>query len=342
MYKVIFSPLVLSLLMQFANQSITNINKTIVLQSTSTMSSNSIPIINTNRNDASETFLNCQQDKEFTNEPRNAKFHTNDVISFWQIFDQHNPKIDAAIIEKEYLEKGSIGLKAFIKNRIESGKYMSKIVNKNIDYYKYIRPYTLTIEEKRKHFYKHFEKLKLLYPEAIFPDVYFVIGANNTGGATFKGGLIIGLERFGKSNENFNPALDIEELDNVIIHELIHFQQKYTKDNSLLAQSIKEGAADLICEMITGSHSNKKLHLFANEHKNELWTEFKSKMYDTNWTNWLYGGNKIKSRPKDLGYWMGYEICKAYYNKSTDKKKAISEILNIRDFKNFLEESNYN
>ena len=39
---------------------------------------------------------------------------------------------------------------------------------------------------------------------------------------------------------------------------------------------------------------------------------------------------------------MGYQICKTYYNKMADKQKAISDILNIDDFKRFFEESGYN
>jgi hypothetical protein len=38
---------------------------------------------------------------------------------------------------------------------------------------------------------------------------------------------------------------------------------------------------------------------------------------------------------------MGYEICKAYYEKATDKKAAIKEMLELQDPKAFLEKSRY-
>ncbi|TMI66321.1 MAG: hypothetical protein E6H07_10615 [Bacteroidetes bacterium] len=74
-----------------------------------------------------------------------------------------------------------------------------------------------------------------------------------------------------------------------------------------------------MAQVVARSHDiNKKLFLFCNFH------------------------HSFESRPKDLGYWMGYKITKAYYTKATDKTKAIQEILNIKDFTSFLADSGYN
>ena len=45
--------------------------------------------------------------------------------------------------------------------------------------------------------------------------------------------------------------------------------------------------------------------------------------------NWLYNGEESKKRPADLGYYIGYEICKAYYENSKDKPKALIEIIEL-------------
>lgn len=277
----------------------------------------------------------------FSVTPDSVVFHTTDIHNFWKLYDQFHSKIPGDVLQTEYIDKGSPGVKGFVKNRIESGKNLSKVVKSEQDYYEYIRPFTISIDNKKDQFYQCFEKLKLLYPPAVFPDVYFVIGANNTGGTTFDKGLIIGAERFGKQNEVHKPPLDIENVHRVITHESIHFQQKYIKDNSLLAQAIREGAADFLCELVTGDHSsNKEMYAYGDSHVKELWEEFKSKMHQTDWTGWLYF-QKDKSRPKDLGYWMGYKICKAYYTNSTDKQQAVYEILNIQDFKSFIDKSKF-
>ena len=45
--------------------------------------------------------------------------------------------------------------------------------------------------------------------------------------------------------------------------------------------------------------------------------------------DWLYGNLSDKDdRPTDLGYWMGYKITEAYFNKQEDKHKAIHNIIN--------------
>lgn len=283
-----------------------------------------------------------RQETGITANPREAKFHTEDIVQFWKLMDQYNTKITGEILQTEYIDKGSAGVKGFVKNRIESGKNLSKVVKGEMEYYQYVRPFTQSIDEKKELFYTCFEKLKQLYPEAVFPDIYFVIGANNTGGTTFEKGLIIGAERFGKPNNVHKPALDIENVHRVITHESIHFQQHYVQNNSLLAQTIREGAADFICELVTGDHSsNKEMYAYGERHKKELTEEFISKMNLNDWNGWLYY-QKDKSRPKDLGYWMGYKICKAYYENSTDKQKAIRDMLTIQDFKEFFQKSKFN
>ncbi|NEM98820.1 hypothetical protein GXP69_14040 [Pontibacter sp. BT327] len=64
-------------------------------------------------------------------------------------------------------------------------------------------------------------------------------------------------------------------------------------------------------------------------------------MLGTDISNWLYNGLKSTDKPGDLGYYMGYKICEAYYNNSEDKKQAIKEILDIKDHQAFLEKSGY-
>jgi uncharacterized protein YjaZ len=50
-------------------------------------------------------------------------------------------------------------------------------------------------------------------------------------------------------------------------------------------------------------------------------------MWNAEAKDWLYNGNQ--SDPADLGYFMGYQICKAYMKQATDKPKAIAEILEL-------------
>jgi hypothetical protein len=197
----------------------------------------------------------------FTSDPKKAIFHTEDIKLFWNVFDKTYPKFNAEDWQNEYLNKGSIGLKGLIRGRIENGKNLSKILKQQTAYYQYIRPFSLQIDSEKERIYENLQNLKNIYPKAVFPDVYFVIGANNSGGTIFENGLIVGTEKFGKPSSEHNPALKIDLVDELICHELVHFQQNYPKDNSLLAQCIREGSADFICELIAGSHSTSRFML---------------------------------------------------------------------------------
>ena len=53
------------------------------------------------------------------------------------------------------------------------------------------------------------------------------------------------------------------------------------------------------------------------------------------------GCTAASGRPADLGYYIGYHIKKAYYDRAPDKARAIREILHIADARQFLARSGY-
>lgn len=177
-----------------------------------------------------------------------------------------------------------------------------------------------------------FYALEFLYPEAVFPTVYFVVGRLNSGGTISDQGLLIGAEMY----------RDTEGLPHIVAHELIHFQQLPLPDSvrTLLAQSIREGSADFIGELISGKHINTQAHEYGRAHEEELWIEFQDNMAGRDLSAWLYR-DPPGERPADLGYFMGYQITQAYYTRSSDKAAAIREIIGVRDFEQFLLESGY-
>ena len=134
----------------------------------------------------------------------------------------------------------------------------------------------------------------------------------------------------------------LDHLPELVIHESIHFQQKWPEgDTNLLQQSVLEGSADFVAELVTGFVGNIDAKKYGNKNKDKLCKEFIQVMYKGNLQDWLYGTSGKDDRPNDLGYWMGYEIVKAYFEKSPDKKLAIAEILNISDYNEFLKSSEF-
>ncbi|WOK08054.1 DUF2268 domain-containing putative Zn-dependent protease [Imperialibacter roseus] len=268
--------------------------------------------------------------------PKTAQLITSDIEHFWNAFDKDNEKNQAMTYERHYLDNGTAGLKSFIKLRIGNANNLSKAIYENREQYERIRTGSLALPSREDEIRGYFSRLKAVYPKAIFPDVYFLIGRNNSGGTISGKGLLIGMEKYE----------DTDIIPIVVVHELIHYQQRYyfkLKSFSLLEQSIKEGSADFICELVTGTHPYGDIYLYGDQHKDELKAEFRQIMdrkWKEGWDGWMYGGAK-EGRPNDLGYWMGYQIVKSYYEKAEDKKKAVKEMLTIKDFDRFVRESGY-
>jgi hypothetical protein len=215
----------------------------------------------------------------------------------------------------------------------------------------------LAIEDYKPQMLASFKKLKEIHPDAVFPNVYFVIGRMNAGGTvTFKG-LLIGVEMYGKTDDASVAELSgwkkavvvgIEQIPLIVAHELVHYQQRnahltslFGGEVSLLGKSLSEGSADFISKLIAGGHINQQLHEYGNPREKQIWLEFKKEMNSSDTSNWLYQGDKVKDKPADLGYYVGYKIAESYYNKTKDKKQAIKDILEIKDFNAFLKASGY-
>jgi hypothetical protein len=253
-----------------------------------------------------------------TTNPDSARLVTSDIRLFWTALDRAPRDSLGAHLQREYLEKASVGVRDFIPGRIISAEDLAAYITRNRARYDSVRAANLDVTKAESEIRAAFRKLKELYPEARFPDVYFVIGRFNSGGTSSKHGLLIGAEMYR------DPAA----LPAIVSHELIHFQQRYDT-RKLLEHSFMEGSADFVGELISGSQINNAAHRYGMEREAELWKEFSTRFDDTNYFPWMYG-RPTDGKPNDLGYFIGYRIAQAYYNKATDKKQALREIITAR------------
>ena len=51
----------------------------------------------------------------------------------------------------------------------------------------------------------------------------------------------------------------------------------------------------------------------------------------TDFKFWMYGPPPTPGVPSDLGYWIGRRICESYYERATDKSKALVDIIEMRN-----------
>lgn len=280
-------------------------------------------------------------------DPNKIEIITTDIDNFWRAYDQSLPDFNPDSFKELYIKQGTKGLKGFMNGRIKNAENLSSLIKKRPKYYASLREITPKIPAMEAEIKSYLVKMKEIYPDAIFPSVYFLIGAMNSGGTTSRHGLLIGADMYGLTPDTPKEELSqwlisvlkpVDEIPHIVAHELVHFQQKYDGKN-LLSASIKEGSADFIAELVSGRHINDHVHDFANPKEEELWLEFKSRMLEKDYTGWLYSTQK--GRPNDLGYWMGYKIAKSYYDNMTNKLQAVDDIMHIKDFEEFLEKSKY-
>lgn len=288
----------------------------------------------------------------FTGDPNQVKLVTSDIHNFWKAYDL--AKKDTAnrlnIFKRYYVDPGSDGMQDYFATKVWTMKGFINSQDKKPKFYAAIRKNTYLVDAQKPMMVKSFKKFKEIYPDARFPSIYFVIGSFNSGGTVSDTGLLIGLDQSAGSDDIPLDELTLWQRNNLgkvngmpylIAHELIHFNQKdVARDTTLLGGALVEGMADFIGELISGKNANARLHVWAKGKEQQVWTDFRKEMYLNRAKNWIgNGGQETAEKPADLGYWIGYQICKAYYDKSADKNQAIYDMLNVKDYKVFYEKS---
>ena len=266
----------------------------------------------------------------FSEDPLDARFVTEDVDRFWTAYARMD-SLGATAFET-YIAEGTPGLRGFLENRIISADSLYRKVQSMRQRYLDSRSVLQGLETKKKRIRAIYAAMKYWYPDAVFPPVYFVVGRFNSGGTVSEDGIILGAEM----------QQNLDGLPGLVAHELVHFQQPMEHEvYTLLMNSIDEGAADFIGELISGEPMNPAPNRYGEAHLDSLAVEFALRRHGEDTSDWLYGTTGRDARPNDLGYWIGYRIVKAYFDQREDKHAAIERILDPGDYDAFLTESGF-
>jgi tetratricopeptide (TPR) repeat protein len=292
--------------------------------------------------------------KVLNTDPTKARFITTDVHHFYEAYDKaiKDTAHFKQTIKKLYFDRATAGMNDYMGDKVSSIDYFVEHVRNRPAFYAAIRNTTMKTDTYKPAFLASFVKMKSLYDEAKFPDIYFIIGAFTSGGTATNLGLLLGVNQVaGDSKVPLHELSvkqrtrlgDIKAVPDLLAHELIHFQQDGMKnDTTTLSYAIKEGMADFIGELISGNTANPALHSWAKGKEKQTWARFTKDMYYNCYSNWIANSqNATPDNPADQGYWIGYQICKSYYEQNTDKKQAIHDMLHIQDYKTFLAKSKW-
>jgi hypothetical protein len=274
------------------------------------------------------------------------KIITSDIDNFYISFNlAKNDSVNAIkIFDKYYFKKGTKGLRDFYKFKIKDKQIFSKNVLKGKDFYSSIENDMKQVKIFEDEIMKNFLKFKEIYPKAKFGNVYFVIGRLNSNGTISKNGLIIGSELLSKTEKNStswnqelqNWILDFNHIPVTVFHEMIHFNQNgMVKENNLLSYALREGSAEFLTELFTGKTDGS--YISFNNREIKIWEDFEKEMYLDIYDSWHKSNEPL--RPRNALYWIGYIICKSYYEQTENKTQAIYDILNIKNHTKFYNQS---
>jgi hypothetical protein len=290
-------------------------------------------------------------------DPAAAEIVTSDLANFWRAYDAGG---SATVFQREYLDRASAGLRDFIGRRALTASSLASMVRAYPRYFAAARAPMLALASEGRFpaiVRADFARLRDLYPDAVFPPMTLLVGRFSTAGTTGAAGLLIGTEFFVADASVPRDELGTWQQANVagpdslrfvVAHESIHIQQLRAGSNrgsagTLLEQSLAEGAADFLGELVSGGTINARMYPWALAHEAELWAEFKASMDGTDVSRWLYNGGTGASsdRPSDLGYFVGYRIAKAFYDRQADARVAVREIIRSTNAKDLLARSGY-
>ena len=287
-----------------------------------------------------------------------------DITNFWDTHDKITSTTDSILqfkyLDSLYFQKGTVGLVGIRQARNYTPQDYINAINNYPKFWASIRKNTLEVDKLSGELEGGINKLKKLYPDLKPAKIYFTIGAFRTGGTTIDNLLLIGCEismadsttdtselpenlSHLKAHFATNPKKNLVFLN---VHEYIHTQQNPRVFN-IISLSIYEGVAEFVAAKSLGVSSPNPQIEFGKRNATRIREVFEKEMfYPNNLYKWLDGNAPNEFGMRDLGYYVGYQICENYYNQANNKAEAIKTMIEL-DYTNeaavedIIKKSNY-
>jgi Predicted Zn-dependent protease (DUF2268) len=272
-------------------------------------------------------------------DPFAARVRFEDVDRFYAILDKAGGKPTPDALQRDYLDAGSSAVRDFVPYRIESAEALAKTIAEQPKLYEQARSCRALLPGVDRRVRAAYLAFQQVLPEAKLPDTTILIGRGNSGGTSRSSGVLIGLEVVCHPEMSKDGGSAI--LAHLVAHELGHTQQAYFSGDTLLANTLNEGVAEFIGELISGQVSNPQHAAQVTGREGDIERAFVRDMRGTDRSRWLYNRPGTPQWPSDLGYWVGYRIAKSYFDRATDKRAAVREMLAATDAESFVKASGW-
>lgn len=276
-----------------------------------------------------------------------ASVVTADIDRFWQAYDRIVTTKDSAqqyaYLNTLFLQPGSAGLQALLQARNYSARSYVEAINQYPLFWQSVRQNTARAPSLARKAAAQVRKLRRLYPDLRPATTYFTVGAFRTGGTAAGNMVLLGSElaladRTTNTTE-FGPDLaplashiatktDADVLFTVV-HEYVHTQQKTTLGHTLLAQCVLEGVAEFVAVTATGHRSTLPALAYGAANAAQVKQRFAAHLLNPSPGFWLYSNEQNEFGMRDLGYYVGYALCQAYYERAADKQQAVKTMIEL-------------
>jgi hypothetical protein len=268
--------------------------------------------------------------------------HIEDVERFFAVYDAADGRPTADALQRDYLDRGSEGLRHLAQARRVTGVRIAEMLVKNPGIYAEARACLAVLPQVRTRVRAALETLRDLYPQARLPPITIAVGRGQPVAIGSPiAGIQVGLEAL-CAVDWLNPDLE-DRFVHVIAHEYAHVQQAPAlvddEAPTVLERSVVEGVAELVAELTTGEVAYSHLAETTRGREKEIESAFFTDRDSTDLSRWL--DNSTLEAPGDFGYWVGYRIAKSYYQRAADKRAALRDILAMTDPKDFLAKSGW-
>jgi hypothetical protein len=289
---------------------------------------------------------------------------TSDITNFWTAYDQITTTKDSVLqykyLDSLYFQNGTKGLEGIRQARNYTAQDYINTINNYPKFWKSIRANTLKANTIGIELEDGISKLKTIYPDLKPAKIYFTIGAFHTGGTTIDSLVLIGSEismadsttetiefpenlSHLKAHFATNPNKHLAFLNT---HEYVHTQQNERVFN-ILSLTLYEGVAEFVAAKALGKNSPNPQIEFGKNNAKRIRAVFENEMfYPNNLYKWLDGNAPNEFGMRDLGYYVGYQICENYYHQSDNKEDAIKTMIeldytNESEVEDFIRKANY-
>jgi hypothetical protein len=155
--------------------------------------------------------------QDLTTDPRVAKLVVDDVENFIRVQGLLASTSDTLeTLQREYLDKGTPGLKMFIEKYDLTAERLLKAMRKYPDKYSSLHDLPDGIRAMEGEVHQAFTRLKEVIPQTMFPPTYFVVAGHRGIGSGSTEGPLVSVEKW---------SVPIEDETTMLIHEMVHIQQ---------------------------------------------------------------------------------------------------------------------